>query len=217
MMATGLVPWYRERSLRWLLAWTALTTIIFWLPTVRGAFDGPSYRWGLFGFSGSGMAGAWWLPVLGSAAALAARTLAWRGGLRPASLLIGAWHAALFAGVSYAAVTNPDDFRLQGDTMGINISLALVGPALFGAGAALAIFVGVRALRGDIAARREAWTPSNSRWLAALLALLPVQFILLRLGPAGSTADQVGVLLTIGQWLFLDRAIRPQAGDPAAI
>ncbi len=215
MMATGLVPWYRERSLRWLLAWTALTTIIFWLPTVRGAFDGPSYRWGLFGFSGSGMAGAWWLPVLGSAAALTARSLAWRGGLRPASILIGAWHLALFAGVVYAAVSNPDDFRLQGDTMGIDISLALVGPALFGAGAALAIYVGVRALRGDIAARREPWTPSNSRWLGALLALLPVQFILLRLGSAGSTADQVGVLLTIGQWLLFGRAIRPQAGGPA--
>jgi hypothetical protein len=215
MTAAGIVPWYRERSLRWLLTWTALTTIIFWLPTVRGAFDGPSYRWGLFGFSGNGMAGAWWLPVLGSVAALTARSLAWRGGLRPASLLIGAWHAALFAGVVYAAVTNPDDFRLQGDTMGINISLALVGPALFGAGAALAVYVGVRTLRRDIAARREAWTPSNTRWLAALLALLPIQFILLRLGSAGSTADQIGVLLTIAQWLLLDRALRPPAGGPA--
>jgi len=215
MMATGIVPWYRERSLRWLLGWTALTTIIFWLPTVRGAFDGPSYRWGLFGFSGSGMAGAWWLPVLGSLAALAARSLAWRGGLRPASLLIAAWHLMLFAGVVYAAATNPDDFRLQGDTMGINISLALVGPALFGAGAALAIYVGVRVLRGDIAARREAWAPSNTRWLVALLALLPVQFILLRYGSAGSTADQIGVLLTIAQWLLLDRALRPRAGGPA--
>jgi hypothetical protein len=157
------------------------------------------------------MAGAWWLPVLGSVAALTARSLAWRGGLRPASLLIGAWHAALFAGVVYAAVTNPDDFRLQGDTMGINISLALVGPALFGAGAALAVYVGVRALRRDIASRREAWTLSNTRWLAALIALLPVQFFLLRYGSADSTADQIGVLLTIGQWLLFDRAIRPRA------
>ena len=215
MTTTGRVPWYRERSLRWLLTWTALTTIIFWLPTVRGAFDGPSYRWALFGFSGNGIAGAWWLPVLGSAAALTARCLAWRGGLRPASLLIAAWHFALFAGVVYAAVSNPDDFRLQGDTMGIDISLALAGPALFGAGAVLAIYVGFRVFRGDIAARRETWTPSNSRWLAALLALLPVQFILLRFGSAGSTADQVGVLLTIGQWLLFDRAIRPWAGDQA--
>ena len=215
MTAAGIVPWYRERSVRWLLGWTALTTIIFWLPTVRGAFDGPSYRWGLFGFSGNGMAGAWWLPVLGSVAALTARSLAWRGGLRPASLLIGAWHAALFAGVVYAAVTNPDDFRLQGDTMGINISLALVGPALFGAGAALAAYVGVRTLRRDIAPRREAWTRSNARWLAALLALLPIQLILLRLGSAGSTADQVGVLLTIGQWLLFDRAVRPPSGSQA--
>jgi hypothetical protein len=95
------------------------------------------------------MAGAWWLPVLGSVAALAARRVAWRGGLRPASLLIAAWHLMLFAGVVFAAATSPDDFRLQGDTMGINISLALVGPALFGAGAALATYVGVRTFRGS--------------------------------------------------------------------
>jgi hypothetical protein len=212
MTAPGTVPWHRGRALRGLLAWTALTTIIFWLPTVRGAFDGPSYRWGLFGFSGSGTAGAWWLPVLGSAAALTARGLAWRGGLRPASVLLVAWHVTLFAGVVYAAATNPDDFRLQGDTMGINISLALVGPALFGAGAVLAIYVAVRAFRGDIAARREAWTRSNTRWLAALVALLPIQFVLLRSGAAGRGADQAGVLLTIGQWLLLDRALRPRSG-----
>jgi hypothetical protein len=109
----------------------------------------------------------------------------------------------------------PDDFRLQGDTMGINISLALVGPALFGAGAALATYVGVRTFRGELAARREAWTPANTRWLTALLALLPIQFALLRIGTAGSTADQIGVLLTIGQWLLFDRALRPRSGAPA--
>jgi hypothetical protein len=38
-------------------------------------------------------------------------------------------------------------------------------------------------------------------------------FLLLRTGGAGSTADQVGVLLTIGQWLLFDRAIRPRAAD----
>jgi hypothetical protein len=216
MTATGSLPWYRDRALRWLLTWTALTTIIFWLPTVRGAFDGPSYRWGLFGYSGHGTAGAWWLPVLGSAAALLARSLVWRGAVRAGSLMIAAWHLALFAGVAYAAVTNPDDFRLQGDTMGIDISLALAGPALFGAGAALAVFVGVRTFRGELAARRAAWTRSNTRWLTALLALLPIQFVLLRYGSAGSTADQIGVLLTLGQWLLLDRALRPRSGAAAA-
>ena len=27
------------------LGWFSLTTVIFWLPMIRGAFDGVSYQW----------------------------------------------------------------------------------------------------------------------------------------------------------------------------
>ena len=43
-----------DRLSRVALGWFGLTTIVFWLPTVRGAFDDPSYQWGLIDFSGRG-------------------------------------------------------------------------------------------------------------------------------------------------------------------
>lgn len=70
MSSRHLEGWAPDRLLRWLLAWTAFTKVVFWLATLRGAFDGTSYQWGLFGFGGRGVDGAYWLPVLGSAFAL---------------------------------------------------------------------------------------------------------------------------------------------------
>ena len=49
--------WRPDRLLRALLFWTALTTVLFRLPTVRGLFDGPSYQGGVFGFGGRGTGG----------------------------------------------------------------------------------------------------------------------------------------------------------------
>jgi len=48
----------------------------------------------------------------------------------------------------------------------------------------------------------------NARWLAVLSATVPIQFILLRFSRAGSVSDQLGVLLTVAQWLVLDRVFR---------
>jgi len=39
-----------DRLMRIVLLWFSLTTVIFWLVTIRGAFDGSSYQWGLFGW-----------------------------------------------------------------------------------------------------------------------------------------------------------------------
>src|SRR5690348_10797198 len=55
-----------DRFLQGLLLWTSLTTLIFWLPSVRGLFDGASYEWGAFGFRGRGIAGDYWFVATGS-------------------------------------------------------------------------------------------------------------------------------------------------------
>jgi hypothetical protein len=55
-------------------------------------------------------------------------------------------------------------------------------------------------------------TAPNTRWLVILTAALPLQFFLLRFGNRESLFDQVGVLLTIGQWLLVSRLFRPMAG-----
>ena len=91
------MPWKPDRILVALLAWTSLTTLVFWLPLVRGAFDGTSYQWALGRLGGAGVGGDYWLPVLGSAFAIATLTLGWRGARPPFHWLLLAWHALLTA------------------------------------------------------------------------------------------------------------------------
>lgn len=202
--------WIPDRTLRALLTWTALTTLVFWLPTVRGAFDGPSYQWALVGFGGRGLHGDYWFPVLGSALALATQILGWRGARPPFHVLLLGWHLLLAIGISYVAVAQAEEFRLRGDTLGIDVSLAWVGPLLFGIPAALACRWGWRDLRRRRHEPVPPWCRRNTLWLAGLVLLLPAQFALLRPGPPRSIADQLGVLLTIVQWLLLGRALRPR-------
>jgi hypothetical protein len=61
----------RDRLLQVLLLWTAITTLVLWLPAVRGAFDGASYQWNNFGVL---ITIAQWLLL----------SFAWRPALRPA-------------------------------------------------------------------------------------------------------------------------------------
>jgi len=209
-------PWTLDRTLRVLLTWTAFTTVVFWLPTIRGAFDGPSYEWALMCFSGRGLRGDYWFPLLGVAFALGVQVLGWRGALTPFHFLLAGWHLLLAFGSAYVGLTDPEGFRLQGDTLGIDVSLAWVGLVIFGLPAALACRWAWRDLHRQPRPPAAPWQGRNTRWLAGLLALLPIQLALLRFGAPGSLADQIGVVLTVIQWLLVGRALRPYPPARAA-
>jgi len=206
------MSWMPDRLLRVLLYWTAVTTLVFWLPFVRGAFDGPTYEWGLSaGLHGAGVHGDYWLPALGSALALATLWLGWRGARLPFHILLVLWHGALAALVTAASVVGRGELRLRGDTLGIDVPLDIAGPVLFGAVGLTALYWAARDLRARRPHTAPPWTRANTVRLAGLAALLPIQFLTLRLGaPAGGPLDPIGVLLTIAQWLALGWAIRPR-------
>ena len=48
--------------------------------------------------------------------------LGWRGGRQPFHWLLLGFHVPLAVAVTYAAATNPQDFRFEGATMGIEPS-----------------------------------------------------------------------------------------------
>src|SRR5262245_57936657 len=106
--------WAPDRLLRALLIWTSLTTVIFWLPTIRCAFDGPTYEWGFLGLGGQGVSGDYWFPLLGSGLALLIQFLGWRGARLPFHPLLAGWHLLLAGGAIVATARNPEDFRFQG-------------------------------------------------------------------------------------------------------
>ncbi len=124
--------WKPDPILRVLLAWTALTTLTFWLPFVRSLMDGDTYEWGFAGFSGHGLHGDLWLPLLGVTLALSIRWLGWRGARMPFHALLLLWVVPLGAGATWLSIKQADDFRFKGDTLGIDVSLVPVGILLFG-------------------------------------------------------------------------------------
>jgi hypothetical protein len=207
------MTWKPDPVLRLLLGWTALTTLVFWLPFIRTLMDGPTYEWGLAGQGGRGLQGDVWLPVLGAAFALLIRYLGWRGAGLPFHALLLLWLVPLGALASWAALSNPDDFRFQGDSLGINIPLAWAGPAIFGGLALVAIVWVVRDLRSGRRPEVLPWAPANRAWTLALVGLLPIQFLLLRFGEPQSTTDQIGVILTIAQWLLVGFALKPRVAQ----
>jgi hypothetical protein len=199
-----------DRLLQGLLSWTALTTLVFWLPFVRGLFDGVTYQWGGFGFSGRGTGGDYWFVAGASALAIALQYLAWRGPRAPFYVLFGGWHLYLAFTTASAAISDPASLRFQGETLGVDVSFAIAAPVFMGAAAVLVLFWIVRDARsGESRPAWSDWTPRNTRWVLALAALLPIQLLLLRAGEPHGTTDQIGVLITIAQWFLLSIALGP--------
>jgi hypothetical protein len=208
--------WRPDRILKAILIWTALTLLLTWLPLVRGVMDGESYQWGavFWGrqFRGYGIHGDYWVLVLQAVLGLALLYLGWRGAQRPFHWLLLLWHIPWAVQAFHEAFTSPEDFRFRGDTLGVDISLAWVGPLFFGGFALLSIFWVVR----DLRRRREKviidWTRANRIFFFLALGLLPIQFILLRFGEPHGPRDQAGVILTMVQWLLINWALIPWKG-----
>ena len=182
-----------------------------WLPVVRGPFDGATYEWGTsyFGraFGGAGLGGDYWLAAVKVGFALVLLVLGWRGARTPFPQLIVGWQAFGFADALHEAITSEDPLRIRGDTLGMDISLAWVAPALYAAALLLSLHWYSRE-RANLLVRDPGWTRANWTWLAVLAALLPIQYFLLHTGEPGSGRDQIGVVLTIAQWFLLPLALR---------
>lgn len=196
-----------DRILTVLVIWSAITFVVFWLPTARGLFDGPSYTWSLFGFSGRGISGEYWFPAVASMGAVGFFILAWRGAGRVFQAILILWHLLLAGGALHLAISQPDSFRFRGDTLGIDLSLAWGGPVLFGGFLLLTMLWVVR--RGQRTRVVPPLGAGNRKLAYAIAALVPLQFLLLRFGPPHGLSDQLGVLLTLAQWGAIAVAFYP--------
>jgi hypothetical protein len=212
--------WKPDRLLKVILIWTMLTFIIVWLPLVRGLMDGESYQWGSmfwgFQFGGRGLRGDYWLLVLQALFGLTLLYLGWRGAQQPFHWLLLLWHIPLAMEATYNSLRSPEDYRFRGDTLGVDVSLAWVGPLLFGGVALLSILWVIRDLRRGKEKVVPPWTRSNRLLLLTAVSLLPIQFFLLRYGVPHGLTDQIGVILTMLQWMLINLGLFPWSGKPLA-
>jgi hypothetical protein len=182
----------------------AVTFILTWLPFVRSMLDGDAYEWGTayftMQFSGKGLSGDFWLLAAQVALAFAILYLGFRRPGHLSNLLLTGWLALNAASYGYGLLRSPDALILQGDTLDVRINIGAIAFAIYGGALLLALL----AARLEFAIGRRpphfAWTRANSVALLLALALLPVQFALLRFGVQHERNDEIGVILTMAQW-----------------
>ena len=169
--------------------------------------DGSSYSWGSsffsWSFGGSGTGGYYWILVLQIILCVGLLYLGWRGARPPFHWMLLVWNIAQAGTAVYNALMFPESYRFQGDTLGVDVSLAWFGPAYFGGVAVLSIlWVILDRTPGETP--RPAWSRRNTILLMIVITMIPFQFFLLRFGTQHGTNDQIGVLLTMIQWVVLN-------------
>jgi hypothetical protein len=211
--------WRSDPLLAVILWWTALVSgILVWLPLVRGATQGSAYQWALAdGIGGRGIGGDYWALVPAAAFVLPLLYLGWRGGRPPFHGLLLAFHLPLAAAVTYAAWNDPRDFRFEGATVGLDVSLAVAGPVLFCGLAVAAIFwvlrdLRIRRARGPVP---WVWTRGTRVRMLLFVILVPLEVVMFRSGGIESPWNVIGVALVGWQWVLLN-LILVRAREPSA-
>ncbi len=179
--------------------------------------DGNSYQWGntflRWSYGGSGIGGDYWLNIVQLVFCLCLLYLGWRGARPPFIWMLLLWNLAQAANAFYNALVFPDSYRFQGDTLGIDLSLAWVGPTYFAVIVVLSLIWAIR--NRNSRESQPYWSRTNTVLLAIFLGIIPVQFVLLRFGIPHGTSDQIGVLLTIVQWAILNWALAARGKSTA--
>lgn len=189
------------------LYFVAFTFITAWLPLVRSVLDGASYQWGAdyFGhrLSGAGLGGDFWFLVVQGAIALAILYLGFRRpGAVSYTLLLG-WLGFNLANVLHAYFFQDGGIEFHGDTLGVAVNITVLAIVLFGGGLVAALAAAWLEHANSNHPPRFAWTGLNTTLLAVAVVLMPIQFALLRNAVGQETQDQIGVILTMLQWLLL--------------
>jgi hypothetical protein len=197
--------------LRIILWWTAVVAgVLVWLPLVRGATQGAAYSWGLApGVGGRGTGGDYAFLLATAVFVGSLLYLGWRGARQPFHWLLLLFHLPLAGLVLFAAVRDPNALRFQGATIGVDVSLAVVGPILFCGFAALALFWVVRDLTSGRVAERIPWIWTRGTRVRAVLvvALVPIESVLFHMGAIQSGPNLAGVGLVFWQWVMINRML----------
>ncbi|WP_286228458.1 hypothetical protein [Neobacillus mesonae] len=198
-----------DRLLHLILIYVMLSGFTYWLPTIRGLFDGPSYSWSSWmGIVGTGIGGQYWLLLIFTALMTTVVILGWRNIHKPFRWLLLTWFMLLVI-ESGSWFFSSETVYLKGDTLGLDLSLGKVifpFDILF---LSLSCVWIIRDLKSKHSPHRPSWKRLNRNLLILSSSLLPLQFIFLRFFDNYKILDQIGVFLTIFQWILLNLSFYP--------
>lgn len=192
----------------WILAFTFIGA---WLPFIRCLFDGESYQWGqaYFGhmFSSKGVTGDFWVLIVHTALAWIILFAGFRRPGRLAYLLMISWASLNFADTARGVIADPETMMFYGDTLGVAVNIGYFAISVWGVALAGAVLGAMIELQPGAAPGPFGWTRTNSYLLGGAMAFLPVQYYFLSTGEPHATTDEIGVILTMVQWLAIIVAI----------
>ncbi|MBX7249392.1 MAG: hypothetical protein K1X35_10170 [Caulobacteraceae bacterium] len=186
--------------------------VLAWLPLMRGLLDGDSYEWGLtlFGhaFSGSGLNGDYWFVSAEAALGVIMMALGWRAPGAVFKLLSVAFTGTMLADSLFTLFVLGEGQTFEGATLGMSLSAGMIFLGVYGL---LFVLASVWAFAGRPGPAPR-WTLVNSGLLTLALLLAPGQYLLLSTGQGRELSDQIGVLITMSQWLLISLAFAPWGG-----
>jgi hypothetical protein len=199
---------YFRSQKRGLLLITCLSMMGTWLPLLRGLFDGPSYRWGntLFGmsFSGNGIDGDYYFVVVNAVVGFLLLYTFYHTHKRVLFYtLLALWYITVVGNVCWTIFAG-EGLYFHGDTLGVHLNLGYVVLPMV---ALLTVWVTWLVATDPRYGKVYTWKMKNNRWLIVVLAMLPVQFFLLRTGEPHGLTDKIGVVMALSQlvifyWVF---------------
>lgn len=196
--------------------WIAFRTMLPWLVTFRLTLEGAGYSWGAdyFGhrFHSSGLARPDFLLVYALlAVGILMLALLRRHRFRVAGPLVVAYLAVFAANAMYQLVRGePVIFR--GDTLDVTLNVSIVFFVLQFSMFAVAVlwWVGVRDV--DRGTGTPPLGPIRRGLLVVALAVIPAQIVLLVIGEPHALTDEIGVIVTLLNWVLLCAIFYPGAG-----
>jgi hypothetical protein len=195
------------------MGWTLFTTTFLWTPTMRMFLKPDVSQWSLFGLSGSGREGAFWVFPTAAGVVLLLFYLEGRGRLRPlVHAVLLAWHLPVTAGLLYGAGVAGPNAVFVGAAWGWEVRLALLAVP-FVAFTSLAVVWIAREVGGGPSVERSGWTDVDRGPLVGAAALVPVATVLFRLGGEGFDAlVRLAIAATILQWVLLCTGLNGRTG-----
>ncbi|MBS4214557.1 hypothetical protein [Neobacillus rhizophilus] len=203
------MEWKPDRLLVLILLYVILSGFMFWLPIIRGLFDGPTYTWsGWMGLGGSGIGGQYWLLLILVSLMTSIVILGWRGAQKPFHWLLLTWFILLVI-ESGSWFFSSEKVHFKGDTLGLNFSLEKIIFPFDVFFLVLTCLWIIRDKRSTSHFQSPSWKRLNRNLLIVFFCFFPIQLVLLRFFDNNRIFDQIGVILTIFQWILLNLSFYP--------
>ena len=200
-----------DRLLGLLLAWVTFTAVFPTILLYRAALQ-PNYQWGMFGVTGVGLSAGYLVVLVATVWAWAIVVVRRRGTQPPFAALLVSWNAFLFASIIYGVLRFGSDVSFRGDTMGIEVRLAVVGPVVFGAFLLISVLWWWRHRTPTLLSAPSAWSRRAKLLMGIALALATAIAVLFVLGDGvdHTNYDRAAIVLVVAQCILVAAALDVQ-------